>query len=583
MSVARSTRAAVLRSCRTLLTAGLTAGLTAAFATACVGEIVDTGPASKGDHAAADDPGASSPVSAISHFVRSPNAIPGEYIVVMRDDVAFAAGNDVQALSSSLATLYRGHVGMTFGSALRGFVSTMSEADAIALSDDPRVAFVEENGRVNIATTVSVQATGLDRIDQDSAPIDGKYTFNADGTGVVAYVIDTGVRATHTQFQGRATFLKNFTNDGIDTDCNDHGTHVSGTIAGKDFGVARNAQIRAIKVLGCNGSGSNAGVIAGINFAVQNFNQTVKPNGGKAVANMSLGGGFDAGVNSAVAGAVAAGIVFVVAAGNENADACNGSPSSAPDAITVAALDNYANGNKIDRRASFSNFGKCVDIFAPGFNILSSTSKSDTSTALFSGTSMATPHVVGVAALFLSANPAATPQQTADFLTKTGAIVGTDANPRVQDLKGSPDVMLFTGRIGNNTPPPTTPPPTTPPPTTPPVGTPNSGVGSGTVNAGQQFNFQPIPKNPAVLLPGSTLTVTLSGNQGDADLYVRFGQTPTLTRFNCRPFLDTSNGEVCVLKVPAGQTKAFISVRGDVAPDGTLTADFAVKASWVEK
>jgi serine protease len=568
MSVARLTRAALRR---TLFATGLTAALAA-----CTGTFVDNaGPTSKGDQAAADDPNASSPVSQVSHFVRANDPIPGEYIVVMRDDVAYAAGNDVKALSLNIATTYRAQVGMTFASGIRGFVSNMAETDAMAMSNDPRVAFVEENGRVSIDATVAAQPTGIDRIDQESAPIDGKYTFNADGSGVIAYVIDTGVRATHTQFQGRATFLANFTGDGIDTDCNDHGTHVSGTIGGKDFGVARNVQIRAIKVLGCDGSGSNAGVIAGINRAVDDFTKNVKPNGGRAVANMSLGGGASAAVDQAVTNAVNAGIVFAVAAGNENADACGGSPSRAPAAITVAALDNYANGNKVDRRASFSNFGSCVDLFAPGFNILSSTSKSDTSSALFSGTSMATPHVAGVAALFLSANPTATVQQAVDFLTKGGALVGRG----VQDAKGSPDVMLFTGKIGGNTPPPTTPPPAPPP--APPAGTPNSGSANGTVAAGQQINFQPIPAGAAQLLVGSTLTVNLSGD-GDADLYVRFGASPTLTRFNCRPFLNTSN-ERCVLKVPAGQTKAFIAVRGDVAPDGSTSANFTVQANWVEK
>ncbi len=569
MSVARSFRAALGRTL-------FTASLTAALASACTGELVElNGPSSKGDQAAADDPSAPSTQSTIGHFVRAQDPIPGEYIVVMRDDVTFASGGDVQALSATLATNYNAAVRQTFKGAIRGFSGAMAEKDAVAMSNDPRVAFVEENGRVYASATEAAQATGIDRIDQENLPIDGKYTFNVDGSGVTAYIIDTGIRATHQEFGGRGKFLLNFTGDGIDTDCNGHGTHVSGTIGGKNFGVAKNVKLVGIKVLGCDGSGSNAGVIQGINAATEDFKKNVKPAGGRAVANMSLGGGASSAVDTAVQNAIDAGIVFAVAAGNENADACGGSPSRAPNAITVAALDDARKA--VDQRASFSNFGTCVDIFAPGVNIKSAFNGSDTATNTISGTSMATPHVAGVAALILSANPTFTPAQVRDFM------VGKGLNGKnVKDRKGSPDVMLFTGAIagGNPTPPPPAPPPAPTPP--PAAGTPNSGKSPPlTVNAGQQINFAPLPAGNKVLQPDSTVTVTLAGD-GDADLYVRFGAQPTLTKFDCRPFLNTSN-EQCSIKVPAGQTKVFISVRGDVAPNGATTANFVVQANWVEK
>jgi serine protease len=551
MSVARSTRA--FRSAR--LGRLLTLGLGAAFlASACSGEVITTG---DGDAPPQGD-------FATTKFIRSANAIPGEYIVVMRDDVSFAFGDDVEAMSAVLASGYRAEVGLKFNRALHGFAATMDEEDAMAMADDPMVAFVEENARVTASTTVSsAGANGIDRIDQTALPLDGKYTFNADGTGVTAFIIDTGINFNHTEFGGRAKFGFDAFSGAQNTqgvDCNGHGTHVAGTIGGKTFGIARNVNLVAVRVLDCNGSGSNIGVIAGIDFVTKNHS-------GPSVANMSLGGSFSAAVNTAVKKAVNSGVVMVVAAGNDNKNACDDSPSSEPSAITVGAIDPQS-----DIRASFSNKGSCVDIFAPGVDILSSfipkTGVDNSFKATLSGTSMATPHVAGVAALFLGANPGATPDQVTRALLDNG-IKGNVKDPGAD----SPNVSLFSGFIGANNP---TPPPTQPPPTnTPPAGTRVSITATGSVAVGDQAFLAPFN-----VLPGSAVTVRLSGTTGDGDLYIQFDGQPSLTSFACRPFKVGSN-ETCQGTVPAGVKQMFVAVFGGDQP-ATTARNLRLDISFVQ-
>jgi subtilisin family serine protease len=281
---------------------------------------------------------------------------------------------------------------------------------------------------------------GLDRIDQHTLPLSASYTYNATGDGVTAYIIDTGILFSHSEFGGRATTgVDEITAGGDASDCNGHGTHVSGTVGGATYGVAKAVKLVAVRVLGCNGSGSNTGVIAGIDWVTaQHQADPSKP----AVANMSLGGGASSALDQAVANSVAAGVTYAVAAGNGNIfgiaqDACTTSPAREPSAITVSATDNT------DTKASWANYGSCVDIFAPGVNITSSWYSGTTATNTISGTSMATPHVVGAAALYLQANPGATPAQVAAALTGN-ATTGAVKSPGTS----SPNKLLYTAFIG---------------------------------------------------------------------------------------------------------------------------------------
>ncbi|WP_405812000.1 S8 family peptidase [Streptomyces sp. NBC_01520] len=325
-------------------------------------------------------------------------AVSGSYIVML----------DGKTDKAELAKEYGGKLKRNYSSAINGFsASGLSETEAKRLAADPAVSKVVQNKKFHIsATQENPPSWGLDRIDQTETAGDSAYTYpDAAGDGVTAYVIDTGVRVTHTDFEGRATSgFDAVDNDDDADDGNGHGTHVAGTIAGAAHGVAKQAKIVAVRVLDDSGSGTTEQVVAGIDWVTANHE-------GPSVANMSLGGGADPALDAAVEKAIASGVTFAVAAGNESSDAGEGSPSRVPDAITVAS------STEDDEQSSFSNYGSVVDIYAPGSDITSTWNDSDDGTNTISGTSMATPHVVGAAAVYLGGHPDATPNEVATALT----------------------------------------------------------------------------------------------------------------------------------------------------------------------
>ncbi|HEX6871721.1 MAG TPA: S8 family serine peptidase [Micromonosporaceae bacterium] len=363
-------------------------------------------------------------------YAGSPTAVADSYIVVLPDTVAVA---DVTTTAQGLANRYGGAVVRTYQHALRGFELRTSAAAAARLAADAAVKYVEQNRTVSLAGTQSpTPSWGLDRIDQRNLPLDNSYTYPNTGSGVRAYIIDTGIRFSHSDFGGRAVSGFDAIDGGTADDCHGHGTHVSGTVGGTTYGVAKTVTLVGVRVLDCAGSGTYAQVISGINWVTGDHAA-----GAPAAANMSLGGGFDQATNDAVTNSIADGVTYAIAAGNSAANACNYSPASTPNAITVGATDST------DARASYSNFGTCLDIFAPGTSITSAWNTSDTATNTISGTSMATPHVAGAAALVLAANPTYTPQQVRDKLV-------ADATPNVvtNPGTGSPNLLLYVGNIG---------------------------------------------------------------------------------------------------------------------------------------
>lgn len=366
-------------------------------------------------------------VSRVAPLNRAPAdlRVPGEYLVVFEGEVSTseinAAAGEVSQAGGSNSVMHQYSI-------IPGFAATLDATQLDNLLGNPSVAYVEENAVVSINTTFPSPADGTDRVDQRLGR-DGSYDDRGrNGAGVHLYVLDTGLNTRHAEFTGRVGNGVTAINDGRGVeDCNGHGTHVSSTAAGTRYGIAKQARVHPVRVLGCNGSGTWAGVIAGMDWV---RNDCANQNG-PCVANMSLSGGQTPTVDAALTNAVNAGVTFVVAAGNDNVDACTRSPASAPAAITVAAADDA------DRRAGFSNWGNCVDIFAPGVSILGAWIGSTTATASIDGTSMASPHVAGVAAQFLTDHRDARPPQV------EANVKGSASLNCVSDVRGSPNAFLF--------------------------------------------------------------------------------------------------------------------------------------------
>ncbi|HWI80992.1 S8 family peptidase [Ramlibacter sp.] len=371
-----------------------------------------------------------------THPFAPSHPIAGRYIVTFQRSLPDPAAQAAAIVRSAGAGAQLHHV---YTAAIKGFAATLPDAALAALRQNPNVESVEQDQTVSLSAVENNATWGLDRIDQADRPLDLLYHYNDTAPAVTAFIIDTGIRSDHVEFTGRIFPGYTAINDGRGTeDCNGHGTHVSGTVGGTTWGVAKQVALRPVRVLDCRGSGTWSGVIAGVDWVA---GSTQRP----AVANMSLGGGKSSSVNAAVAGAVAAGVTMVVAAGNSTADACNYSPASEPSALTVGAT------TSADAQASYSNYGSCVDLYAPGSSITSAWNTSASATNTISGTSMATPHVTGAAALVSQANPTATPGAVAAFLV-------ANATPdRIGALgAGSPNLLLYSLAGGTAAEPPQT-------------------------------------------------------------------------------------------------------------------------------
>jgi len=373
------------------------------------------------DRSAVTDPGVARVAASVGAVRTAGVPVPGQYIVTFTHGVRDVPGTARRMMAQAAATEL-----FTYTAALHGFAARMSPQAAEALARNPNVAHVEPDALVQSADAEMAAPWNLDRLDQRTLPLDNSYGYAATGAGVSVYILDTGIRTTHAEFAGRASGAFTAINDGYGTsDCNGHGTHVAGIVGGARYGVAKAVRLLSVRVLDCAGGGAVSSVIAGIDWVTQH---RVLP----AVANLSFEGAPSSAMTSAVQASINSGVVYAVAAGNNAADACSYSPANTPEALTVGATWNG------DGMSGYSNFGKCVDLFAPGSAIRSAAIVDDTSSVIKGGTSMAAPHVAGVAALFLSVNRSGTPASVASAI-----VAGATPNVLTAVPAGTPNLLLY--------------------------------------------------------------------------------------------------------------------------------------------
>ncbi|AFC57030.1 alkaline serine exoprotease A precursor [Vibrio cholerae] len=462
----------------------------------------------------------------------SGKGIKNQYIVVLKQPTTIMS-NDLQAFQqftqrsvNALANKHALEIKNVFDSALSGFSAELTAEQLQALRADPNVDYIEQNQIITVNPIISASANaaqdnvtwGIDRIDQRDLPLNRSYNYNYDGSGVTAYVIDTGIAFNHPEFGGRAKSGYDFIdNDNDASDCQGHGTHVAGTIGGAQYGVAKNVNLVGVRVLGCDGSGSTEAIARGIDWVAQNAS-------GPSVANLSLGGGISQAMDQAVARLVQRGVTAVIAAGNDNKDACQVSPAREPSGITVGSTTNN------DGRSNFSNWGNCVQIFAPGSDVTSASHKGGTTT--MSGTSMASPHVAGVAALYLQENKNLSPNQIKTLLSDRST------KGKVSDTQGTPNKLLYSLTDNNTTPNPE------PNPQPEPQPQPDSQLTNGKVVTGISGKQGELKKFYIDVPAGRRLSIETNGGTGNLDLYVRLGIEPEPFAWDCASYRN-GNNEVC--------------------------------------
>ncbi|EGR2025636.1 TPA: S8 family peptidase [Vibrio cholerae] len=473
----------------------------------------------------------------------SGKGIKNQYIVVLKQPATIMS-NDLQAFQqftqrsvNALANKHALEIKNVFDSALSGFSAELTAEQLQALRADPNVDYIEQNQIITVNPIISASANaaqdnvtwGIDRIDQRDLPLNRSYNYNYDGSGVTAYVIDTGIAFNHPEFGGRAKSGYDFIdNDNDASDCQGHGTHVAGTIGGAQYGVAKNVNLVGVRVLGCDSFGSTESIVRGIDWVAQNAS-------GPSVANLSLGGGVTQALDQAVARLVQRGVTAVIAAGNDGKDACQVSPAREPSGITVGATDsNDRRSYHLRQDGSFwwaSNWGNCVDIFAPGSDVTSASHK-DTGTTTMGGTSMAAPHVAGVVALYLQENKNLSPNQIKTLLSDRST------KGKVSDTQGTPNKLLYSLTDNNTTPNPD------PNPQPGPQPQPDSQLTNGKVVTGISGKQGELKKFYIDVPAGRRLSIETNGGRGNLDLYVRLGIEPEPFAWDCASYRN-GNNEVC--------------------------------------